>query len=150
VKIRACNEHDADAIHAFVGTGPPLTLHTPFTYWVILRYWGSVCFVAEDNDQIVGLITSVGAVESADLLYVWQIGVDGDRRGKRLAQGLLDCLQAEAHTRGYLRFQVSIASDNGVSFNLFERAAREQGSVLQEKSVEGDEPTYEWHLNRAD
>jgi L-2,4-diaminobutyric acid acetyltransferase len=141
VILSAASETDADAVRSFVARCGTLAVHTPFTYWVTLRYWGSLCVIATEDDEIAGYLSSIGSAESADLLYVWQIGVAPCYRGRGLAWQLLQELARRGTARGYRRCEVSIERDNEPSLRLFARLARAAGGAMEEV-VGGDEPTY--------
>jgi L-2,4-diaminobutyric acid acetyltransferase len=140
--IRASSEADVAAVQNFVADCPPLTVHTEFTYWVLLRYWGDYCLIAEQDDEITGVLLAIGAGSADDLIYLWQVGVTPALRGTGLAQGMLCEFAARASRSGRTRVQVSVADDNRASHGLFARFAEEQGDELRE-IVKGDEPTYE-------
>lgn len=143
--IRGGSEADVAAVHAFVADCPPLTLHTEFTYWVLLRYWGSYCLIAEEDGMIASVLLAIGTSSAEDLVYLWQIGVAPRARRSGLAQRMLQEFAARASSDGRTRVQVSIAPDNPASLRLFAQLALEQGDELREV-VGGEEPTYEFAL----
>lgn len=121
--LRSCSVADVEGIVQFVESCPPLDLHTPFTYWVTLRYWGRHCFVATMADRIVGYASAIGSGGGDDVLYLWQIGVASELRGRGLAQRLIESVADVGRESGFQVLQVSIAPDNEASLRAFRRFA---------------------------
>ncbi len=131
VTLRPCISSDVEAVVRFVESCPPLDLHSSFTYWVILEYWGEMCFVASDNERMVGYVSAIGSGRDNRTFYIWQIGVSSDFRSVGLAQRLISAVVDAARRRGYREMQVSIAPDNDLSLRAFQRFALSLGNPLK-------------------
>ncbi|MBW1721326.1 MAG: GNAT family N-acetyltransferase [Deltaproteobacteria bacterium] len=131
MKIRMCREEDVDAVRRFVERTRPLDLHSPFTYWVLLRYFPETCFIMEDGEKVVGFISGVTSSRERDLFYLWQIGIDPGLRGKGYAERLIHRILDAAREKGCRRLQVTIAPDNPASLKAFSRFASNSGLTME-------------------
>ena len=135
VIIRSAAPDDADSIHSFVKSIDGLDTHTPYTYWVILEFFGKLTRVAiDDQNQIAGWVCAVaglaGDESRSDRGLIWQIAVGRDWRGtglaKRLAEEAFDALSIE----GLSTIEVTIAESNAPSNALFRSLAEERNWSL--------------------
>jgi L-2,4-diaminobutyric acid acetyltransferase len=131
VVLRRCSPADVDAVARFVESCPPLDLHTSFTYWVTFEYWGNLCFVALEDEQIVGYASAIGSGRDDGAFYLWQIGVAVELRSTGLAQRLIDAVVGTGRESGFRQMQVSIAPENEASLRAFRRFASSLGSSLE-------------------
>lgn len=131
MKIRHCTEADVDAVRGFVNLSKPLDLHTPFTYWVLLKYFGDSCFVIEEDNRVIGFISGMASSREKGVFYIWQIGVDPLYRGKGCAGLLLEKISEAAGERHCHTLHVTIESDNTASIKAFTRFAGRHGSSLE-------------------
>jgi L-2,4-diaminobutyric acid acetyltransferase len=132
VAVRHCVSADVEAVMYFVNSCPPLDLHSSFTYWVTLEYWGEMCFVAMDCEQIIGYVSAIGSGHDDTTFYLWQIGVSGGFRSRGIAQRLIGAVVQAARTHGYHQMQVSIALDNDLSLRAFQRFALSADTTLRQ------------------
>lgn len=135
MKLRRCTENEADAVRAFVAKCPPLTVHTPYTYWTTLRYFGEGCFVIEHDEEIVGYISGVPSTALPDVVFVWQVGVAQEWQGKGLSTRLLDAVANVAIDKGLTRMQYSVGPSNLASRRTFERFATRRGAHVERIGV---------------
>ena len=135
--IRQCRESDASAMHAFVQGLPPLTAHTAYTYWSLCRYSSDMCFVAETNGSLVGLVTGMVSTAKPITLFIWQLGVARDCRGSGLSDRLLDRIAQAARRVGAECLEFTIERRNPASRKAFERLAKRLGARMVEMGVAG-------------
>ena len=135
MRIRSCHEGDLDAIRKFVDFCRPLDLHTPFTYWVLLHFFGSTCFVMEEEGKLIGFVTAMTGSDREGVCFLWQIGVDPSYRGKHHADRLIERVVEVATAKGCRAVQVTIAPENKESFSLFSRVAAQRGLAMKRIGV---------------
>ncbi len=106
-----------------------LDKHTPYTYWVVWNYFGDYCFVAKDNEKVVGFITCVNEGKKA---LIWQIGVLQEYRKRGISQLLIDALWEKLNdsTEHKPLVEVTIADGNVASKSAFETFCRNKGLHL--------------------
>ncbi len=128
--IRQCSVEDVDKIRIFVNECKPLELHTPFTYWILFNYFSSLCFLMIEEGNIIGFISGIKSSKDINLVYLWQIGVSKDHRGKNYASVLIDHFVNSAKSLECNRIQVSISPLNEVSYNAFLKYSKEKNYLF--------------------
>lgn len=114
-KLRHVEEKDAPSLRFLAMHCAPLDVHTPYTYWVVANHYGDGSFILEDNGKPIGFIMTV---ETASFLFVWQIGVLHEYRGKGLSQILIEAVFGYAAQK-QKNMEVTIAEDNIASYSAF-------------------------------
>ena len=111
----------------------PLDIHTPYTYWVVGQFFSEGCFLLEDNEKIVG---SIMTVTKDDTVFIWQIAILAEYRGKGLSDMLYEAVYNYAKGKGIERIMLSIDPSNLNSLSAFRRFCekrqlnyRKQGTV---------------------
>ncbi len=117
--IRNCTENDVDIIRAFVNECKPLDLHTSFTYWTLFKYSSNLCFIMLEVDKTIGFISGIRSSLDKNVVYLWQIGINKEDRGKNYASILIDHFIKSVIALGCNKIQVSIAPENESSLNTF-------------------------------
>lgn len=127
LEIRSVNESDAPLLKHLATLCPPLDVHTPYTYWVIARFFGNHSFLATYNGEYVGYITSAG--NSSELL-IWQIGLLESYRKKGCSYKLIEAVfdSLEESTKNVY---VSIAKENMDSYSAFHSFCKKKGYTLK-------------------
>ena len=130
--IRKLRESDIEDLRKFVNDNKPLELHTPFTYWVLSKYFKNTCLVMEDNEMIIGFATGFKSNSEEDTFYIWQIGISDENRGKNYASLLLDNMFKIAKELDCKRIQFSVAPDNNSSYKAFHKFASKNSLSLKD------------------
>jgi L-2,4-diaminobutyric acid acetyltransferase len=132
MKIRNITEGDIGSIREFVDYCKPLDLHTHFTYWILAKYFRNTCFVIEEGDRIIAYTGGVRGSVDSENLYLWQIGIAPEYRGKGYFAVLLDKIIISAVKLGCKTIQFSMILDNGASYNAFLKYAQDNNIVMNE------------------
>lgn len=119
----------AEATQRLVANCPPLVLHTPFTYWVILSRSQHLSIGAFDCDSLVGAVLAIPSLSGA--AFVWQIGVHQELRGQRIAGALLERCWKAARTAGLKALEVTIDPKNEASLSTFTAFAEVNNLTLE-------------------
>ncbi len=123
MEIRNCKEEDIDEVMGLVRLCKPLVLHNDFTYWILFKYFGDTCFVIAGDDKIVGYVSGVTSTAQKGVLYLWQIAIAPDYRGKNYAKFLIEKMLNVARKKKCKSLQFSVSPKNEASFSLFSRFA---------------------------
>lgn len=110
----------------------PLDLHTPYTYWVISSQFGDSCYILYDEDRPVGFITSLSTAKG---LFIWQIGLLEEYRGKGLSAVLIDSVFKFAEAALIGELSVTIAPENLNSFNAFNNYCAHNGYSFEKSDT---------------
>ncbi|HKB51238.1 MAG TPA: GNAT family N-acetyltransferase [Solirubrobacterales bacterium] len=104
---------------------PPLTLHTPYTYWVILSRSARLCIGAFEGKDLIGMALSIPTLERR--AFVWQIGVCPPFRGRHVGHGLLERAWQAAGQAGLRSLETTIGKENEASVATFSSFACANG-----------------------
>lgn len=112
-----------------VGT---LDSNSTYAYLMVCRDFADTSMVAELDGRIVAFVTGYRPPRSPETLFVWQIGVAPQVRGRGLGGRLLDrLLRAEACSKvGFL--ETNVTPSNQASRALFEGFAWRLGAPIVE------------------
>ena len=106
-----------------------LDLNSTYAYTLWAKEFADASVVAEVDGKVVGFVTGFIRPSEPDTIFVWQVGVDADQRGKKLAarmlHAILDRLAPEV-----VRLRTTISPDNEASQRLFGSVARDRGKEL--------------------
>lgn len=132
VRIRRATGADGPDIHRLVGRCAGLDPNSPYAYALLCDEFGDSCVVARDgNDHLVGFVTGFVSPRDPDRLFLWQVGVDPDHRGRGMAHALLHAFVNVARTDETTVLETTITPDNRGSLALFASFAQSQGSRLE-------------------
>ena len=103
--------------------------NSTYAYTLWAKEFAGTSVVAEVEGKVVGFVTGFIRPSEPDTIFVWQVGVDADQRGKKLAarmlHAILDRLDAQV-----VRLRTTISPDNEASQRLFGAVARDRGKEL--------------------
>lgn len=110
-----------------------LDLNSTYAYTLWAKEFARTSVVARVEGRVVGFVTGFHRPSESDSLFIWQVGVDADQRGKRLAarmlHAILDRLEREGDGSS-VRLRTTISPDNEASQKLFASVARDRGKEL--------------------
>jgi L-2,4-diaminobutyric acid acetyltransferase len=102
-----------------------LDQNSAYKYIMMCEYFSDTCVVAKHNGKLVGFVTAFIPPEKKDVVFVWQIGVDSNTRGKGIASKLLNELITRNKCRGVRFVEATVTPSNKASQSLFKRLARD-------------------------
>lgn len=120
MNIRNVVEADAALLRDFARKCPPLDLHTPYTYWVLCKFFSQSCFILSEDKKDMGYIM---AFEAENIIFIWQIGVLPQYRRKGCSKMLIQAVVDFAYGKNK-NVAVSIAKENEASYGAFLRYCR--------------------------
>lgn len=124
-----------------------LDLNTTYAYTLWAKEFAETSVVAEVEGKVVGFVTGFSRPSESDTFFLWQVGVDADQRGKRLAARMVHAILDRLEPDGVVRLRTTISPDNEASQKLFGSVARDRGKELVKEDYlsaadlgEGHEP----------
>lgn len=125
---------DGYAVHQLIAESPPLDLNSVYSYYILSDHFRNTCVVAEHEGEVVGFLSAYRVPEQLDILFVWQVVVSKAMRGRHIAWRMLESL-LERFPEGELScVEATVNPSNVASRRLFERLAKEQGSLMDEQT----------------
>ena len=123
---------DGAAIWRLVHQSGGLDTNSAYCYLLLSKDFAETCAVAESEDGIVGFVTAYLPPGRGDTLFVWQIGIAPNLRGKGVATGLLLELMRRDACNGIAFLEATVSPSNLASRALFASLAQRLGTTLAE------------------
>ncbi len=116
-----------------------LDLNSSYAYVLWCRDFAASSVVAIDGGRVVGFVSGYVRPQRADTLFVWQVAVDADHRGRSVAGRMVDELLDRLRPDGVIRLETTISPDNTASQALFAALARRRGTDITKHDLFGTE-----------
>lgn len=127
IVYRPATPTDGRDMWRFVNEAGVLELNQSYAYVLMCQHFGNTCLVAETDDKMVGFVLAYVPPRQPDTVFVWQIGVARDVRGRGVGLHLLRHLLALDGCRNVRYLEASVTPSNKPSQNLFRAFARKWG-----------------------
>jgi diaminobutyrate acetyltransferase len=108
-----------------------LDVNSCYHYLIMGRHFSQTSMIAESKGRAVGFVTGYIPPEKPDTLFIWQVAVDGDCRGKGIALTMLETLTRALTGRRLSYLDTTITADNKASIALFTALARKVGAPFE-------------------
>lgn len=109
-----------------------LAQNSPYIYLLMCDQFASTCAVAELDDQLQGIALGFYLPDKEKTLFLWQIGILGTARGRRLASRMLLWLM-EKNKQDMKFLEATVTPSNTASRRLFHSVARTIGAEITEE-----------------
>lgn len=129
IRIRPAEVTDAIAAHDIVITSGALEANSGYAYALAFREFGDTCRVAVRDEEVVGFVMGFVPPTRTDTVFVWQIGVREDARGRGIARALLEALTSD-RAEPFVFLEATVAPSNTTSHALFTGFATRRGVPL--------------------
>jgi L-2,4-diaminobutyric acid acetyltransferase len=122
---------DGAALHALVAACPPLDLNSVYAYLLLCHHHAPTCVIAECGGRVAGAITAYVPPLQQDTLFIWQVAVHPEQRGRKLGSRMLDHLFDRCVRGRILRWiETTIGPANEPSRKLFASLAQRHGTAM--------------------
>lgn len=101
-----------------------LELNSAYSYLLLAGHFADTCVVAERGANPVAFVSAFVSPAASDTVFVWQIAVAEEERGRGLAQRLLHQLLARPACRSVRALEATVTPSNAASRALFRSLAR--------------------------
>lgn len=132
--FRVPGAQDGAAIWELVRACKPLDENSMYCNLIQCDHFRETCVVAEVDGQIAGWISAYRVPHDPDTLFVWQVAVGEEARGKGLGVRMLRHLVERPACKGVTRIQTTITEDNDASWGLFRKFSDRYGEGLEHQA----------------
>ncbi len=132
MSFRMPETKDAQAILRMIASSPPLDVNSLYCYLLICTHFRKTSVVAESSAGLIGFISAYIRPDAPETLFVWQVVVQSDQRGKGLARSMLDELLSRNYPARLRYLETTVNPTNTSSRSLFYSAARRLHTGLTE------------------
>lgn len=126
-------EHGAD-IHALIRACRPLDVNSTYAYLLLAHHFAETCVLALEEGRVVGFVSAYVPPRQNDTLFVWQVAVHPDARGRGLGRQMLLALLARESLSHITRLETTVSPGNEASRAMFRAVARAVGASLEERT----------------
>lgn len=112
-----------------------LDVNSGYAYLLWCRDFSRTSVVALADRRIAGFVTGYLRPSSPATLFVWQVAVDADYRGRGIAGHMLNHLLDHLAPEGIDCLETTISPDNTASIALFTALARHRGTTITKREL---------------
>lgn len=136
VRLRAPRIADAARLWQIADESQVLDVNSSYAYLLWCRDFAATSVVAESDGRVVGFVTGYLRPDAPGTLFVWQVAVDADQRGRGTGVAMLDWLVATVTAPGHpaggavTALETTVSPDNPASIAMFASLARRRGAEM--------------------
>lgn len=132
VRLRPPTVDDAPSIWKLARDSGALDLNSQYAYLVLCRDFAATSLVAEKQRHgVVGFVVGYRPPARSDTIFVWQVAVARDERGRGLGLKLLEQLVDRVSAQGADRLEATVTASNAPSQRLFRALASSRDAALE-------------------
>lgn len=131
IEFRAPNVSDGAEIWRIVRDSGVLDLNSAYLYLLLCKDFANTCIVAQRGTSLVGFATGYKPPGRDDTIFLWQIGIDSELRGRGLGKRLLAHFLRNPGAAGATQLETTISPSNQASQRLFRGLARDLNTDCQ-------------------
>jgi len=121
--LRQPSDRDGQAVHNLISQCPPLDTNSLYCNLLQCTHFADTCVLVEKAGRPVAFLSAYIPPDDPQTLFVWQVAVHHDGRGRGLGKKMLNALLDRPACRDVTRLQTTITRDNKASWGLFESFA---------------------------
>ncbi len=122
--LRTPCKADGAGIHQLISECPPLDLNSVYTYLLLSEHFAGTSVLAGEGDTLEGFISGYLVPSRPDTLFVWQVAVHANARGKGLGKRMLSHLLQRPDLSHVQYIETTVGPDNLASRGMFNSLAR--------------------------
>lgn len=124
IEIRPAKTADGPSLWRLAADLETLETNSAYAYLLLCRDFGDSCRVALEGERVVGFVVGYRPPRRPETLFVWQIGVHPDARGRGLAGRLLRHVVGGPGSAGVTCLEATVTPGNEASRALFRSFGR--------------------------
>jgi L-2,4-diaminobutyric acid acetyltransferase len=130
LRFRKPHKADGAAVWALIQNIDALDDNSMYCNLLQCSHFASTCALAELDGEPVGWISGYLPPDKPDTLFVWQVAVHPDARGRGVAKRLIHELLRRQECRKVRHIHSTITRDNAASWALFRAIADDLGAPI--------------------
>jgi L-2,4-diaminobutyric acid acetyltransferase len=131
-KFRKPTLKDGQSLWRMARDSQVLDLNSSYSYLLWSRDFAETSVVATVDGEPAGFITGYMRPDEPGTLMVWQVAVDHEFRGRKLAAEMLDRLAGQVRAE---RVETTITADNEASIRLFAGFASRREAPMEREPL---------------
>jgi len=122
---------DGPEIWRLVNNIDTLDTNSAYCYLVLCRHFSNTCAIAECDGRLVGFTTGYLVPGMDTTLYIWQIGIGREFRGRGIATHLIMEILRRDACRSVRYLEATVSPSNTASAALFNSLAHRLGAECE-------------------
>lgn len=131
LRMRAPRTRDGRRIWGLVRDSGVLDLNSPYAYLLVCRHFAETCIVADDGEALAGFVVGYRPPDAPQTMFVWQVGVSHDHRGRGLGRTLI--VELLQRLDGVRFLEATVTPSNEASWRLFRSVAHHLGAAFESR-----------------
>ena len=131
IVFRSPTLEDGMRVFQLIKSCPPLDINSSYCNLLQCSHFACTSVAADMNGNLVGFISGYILPERSDTLFIWQVAVAQEGRGKGLASRMLLKLLARPQCKEIYFLETSITSSNHASWALFKSLSKTLSTGFQ-------------------
>lgn len=127
MNFRTPTDRDGARVWRLLARTGGLERNTCYAYVLLFSDFGDTCLLAEEDGELLGFVLSYRPPTRREELFVWQIGVAPEARGRGLGTRLLESVLEQAACKDVRYLTATVSPDNEASRKMFAAVARRKG-----------------------
>jgi L-2,4-diaminobutyric acid acetyltransferase len=128
--LRVPRVTDGAAVHHLIARCPPLDTNSRYCSLLQCTHFARTSVLAEADGRVAGFVSGYREPDRPDTLFVWQVAVAPEARGRGLAALMIREILERETCRDVRFVETSITPDNAASWGTFRALARTLGATL--------------------
>ena len=126
--LRKPTRSDGQRVHDLVAKCAPLDENSEYCNFLQSIHFRNTCVMAEEQGECVGFISAYQKPDSENELFIWQVAVHPNQRGRGLAFHMLQTLLSRQNLANIDVVETTITQTNQGSWALFKKLDRQHGT----------------------
>ncbi|WP_019530813.1 diaminobutyrate acetyltransferase [Dasania marina] len=131
IELRMPSLADGVAVNSLVERCQPLDTNSTYCNLLQCGHFASTSVAAEKDGEIVGFVSGYLLPNRPNTLFIWQVAVSEEARGRGLGKKMLQHIVNRQRGSGVKYIETTITEDNDASWGLFKVFAKLVNADLQ-------------------
>ncbi len=131
VNLRLPGHNDAREMVRLARESRVLDVNSHYAYLLLCEHFRDTCVVAERDGQAIGFVAAYRLPRRPETLFVWQVSVSSEARGRGLASQMLAELIGRGRASGIRFLEATVTPSNAASRALFESLAARHNAACR-------------------
>jgi len=135
MKIRNITENDIPQMMELIKNCEHLHFERAGIYWFFWKFFRDTCFVAVENEKIIGLLMGIISQSDPKEAYIYNLGVLLDHRRKGIGSGLIDHFCKKVKEKGCEFITLTTLVDNEYAIKYYQKMGFEKPIKIEKVGI---------------
>jgi len=131
ISVSTPTKNSGYAIYKLIERCQPLDLNSPYLYFIQSHYFQKTCAVATCSNDVIGFVSGFISPLSHNTLFIWQVAIDQDFRGRGLALKLIQFILQQNNAIEFI--ETTVTESNESSLRLFYKLSKTLNTQIKKE-----------------